>query len=407
MNTLAKAGAGGGEPLIANPDAAQLNRNLAIANLVLAGVDVLAVGVDGVKVANKLLSKGGSDVISKLTPKQISKFNTIVTSPDDVQSQKLYQSLQQELGTDFDEAHSVFARANQQVGGKTAEFDLYNWSQEIENPDFPEFEKIRETMRNNPSGGDELLKVELEKLRLDLLRNTQDLGNIYDVMRKSGIRVSREDIAAVKQYNFNSPGINFNPDNYKSWVKLAKGKGSIRDAHYLMHEIEEIKQFKKIQQETGFDFMGKDYFKMNDAEKKAWDAKFYDKNKKSGYYIQAHSKAVEHEYKFIASQITRFTDGAVKLNGKEDYLKLIFQEPKIGVKDDHIKNMQINGITLKDHLAAETSYYRKIQNDANKSVQLPAHLERKIRARFRIEDNQSVKLSHLIQWVRVQKLKQP
>ena len=35
LNTIAKAGAAGGEPLIANPDAAKLNYNLAIANLVL------------------------------------------------------------------------------------------------------------------------------------------------------------------------------------------------------------------------------------------------------------------------------------------------------------------------------------------------------------------------------------
>lgn len=157
MNTLAKAGAGGGEPLIANPDAAQLNRNLAIANLVLAGVDVLAVGVDGVKVANKLLSKGGSDVISKLTPEQISKFNTIVTSPDNVQSQKLKASLQQELGQDFDEAHSVFARANQQVGGKTTYLAEEFWDDELDRiarqPDgfseFPELESMNDLISNS------------------------------------------------------------------------------------------------------------------------------------------------------------------------------------------------------------------------------------------------------------------
>ena len=410
LNLIAKTGDAGGNQLLTQPDKAKQDYLLGWANLVLAGIDGgLAISegaslLKGAKAAEQILGGGGADVIAQLKPEQIQRFNALVTAPDDVQAQKIYQSLQQELGKDFDTAYSLFARANQQVGGKTAHYKFLYWDKAIQNTDFPEYSHIQEMMRRNPSGGDELLEVELEKLRLNLLRNTQDLSNIYDVMRKSGLKVSREDIAAVKQYNFNSPGINFNPDNYESWIKLARGKGSIRDAHYLMHEIEEVKQLRKIQRETGFDFMGKDYFKMSRKEKNMWDAKF------DIYYIKAHSKAVEHEYKFIASQITRFTDGAVKLDGKEDYLKLIFQEPKKKPRQDHIDNMQIDGTTLKNHLEADTSYYRKIQNDANESIQLPAHLahlEQYIRNTFRVKEHKSIKIKHLIQWVRTQKLKQP
>ena len=121
LNTIAKAAAGG-EPLIANPDAAKFNRNLAIANLVLAGIDV-GVGVtDGVKAAratNKVLSNGGADVIAKLTPEQTRKFNALVTAPNDVQAQKLYQSLQQELGDDFDNTYNLFKNLRADLFGQS------------------------------------------------------------------------------------------------------------------------------------------------------------------------------------------------------------------------------------------------------------------------------------------------
>ena len=108
MNTLAKAGAAGKDPLIANPDAAQLNRNLAIANLVLAGVDILAAGVDGAKLANKMLSGSQADVIAKLTPEQTKQFKTLANSTDEGQKQQLRQSLKRELGDEFEVANKVF-----------------------------------------------------------------------------------------------------------------------------------------------------------------------------------------------------------------------------------------------------------------------------------------------------------
>ena len=80
---------------------------MAIANLALAGVDVLAASVDGAKIANKLLANGGSDVVAKLTPEQIGKFETLANSTDDTQRQQLRQSLRQELGDDFDAANQV------------------------------------------------------------------------------------------------------------------------------------------------------------------------------------------------------------------------------------------------------------------------------------------------------------
>ena len=74
----------------------------------MAGIDVLAVGVDGAKLANKVLSGGKADVIAKLTPEQTKQFKTLANSTDESQKQQLRQSLKQELGDDFDAANQVF-----------------------------------------------------------------------------------------------------------------------------------------------------------------------------------------------------------------------------------------------------------------------------------------------------------
>ena len=111
LNTLAKAGAGGGKPLIANPDAAQLNQNLAIANLVLAGIDVgigVKEGVTAARATKQVLSNGGADAIAKLTPEQTKQFKTLANSTDEGQKQQLRQSLKRELGDEFEVANKVF-----------------------------------------------------------------------------------------------------------------------------------------------------------------------------------------------------------------------------------------------------------------------------------------------------------
>ena len=87
---------------------------MAIANLVLAGIDVgigVKEGVTAAKATNQVLSGGGADVIAKLSPAQTRKFQALATSTDDAQKQQLRQSLRQELGDDFDAANKVFKDA--------------------------------------------------------------------------------------------------------------------------------------------------------------------------------------------------------------------------------------------------------------------------------------------------------
>ena len=74
----------------------------------LAGVDILAAGVDGAKLANKMLSGSQADVIAKLTPEQTKQFKTLANSTDEGQKQQLRQSLKRELGDEFEVANKVF-----------------------------------------------------------------------------------------------------------------------------------------------------------------------------------------------------------------------------------------------------------------------------------------------------------
>ena len=185
-------------------------------------------------------------------------------------------------------------------------------------------------------------------------------------------------ISRQRHHNFNSPGINFNPENYKAWMRLAKGKGTITHARYLLHEIEEIKQLRKIQQETGFDFMGKDFFKMDDDGRKAWEAEFLGTENSVGHYIKAHSKAVEHEYKFISRRIAKMTKGEVNLNGKDDYLKLILSEPDTGSRQDHLDNVLVYGRTLEDYLDEGVPEYVELAEAVQQPIKLSAHIKREL-----------------------------
>ena len=64
------------------------------------------------------------------------------------------------------------------------------------------------------NAGYELKKV--ESLRQELL-SQNDVGKIQQALAKLGIRVKRDIIQAVKNYNFDSQGLGFTVDNYTAW----------------------------------------------------------------------------------------------------------------------------------------------------------------------------------------------
>jgi hypothetical protein len=153
---------------------------------------------------------------------------------------------------------------------------------------------------------DRELQETLEQLRQKLLAR-KDIRKIKKALTDFGISVDEQLIIAVKRYNFDSLGISFMADNYDCWNKLAKGKGTIRDAQYFVHEMEEVKELQKIKDKNDFDFMGLNFEQMSKKQKKQWWADF------DRYYNQSHIKALEHEYDFLAEQVSAVINDQIKI----------------------------------------------------------------------------------------------
>ena len=234
---------------------------------------------------------------------------------------------------------SNLGKAGTQLGGQTVHYDLSNWENALKGDlsHLPDLKNIKQLMDWNPSQSEAVLQREVEKIRLNLLKSNNDLNSVLKSARGHGIDLDEQALFQIKQYNFNSAGINFNYANYNKWQRLASGNASVNDAAYLLHEATEIGQLKQLTKQSGFDFLGKKYMKMNKQERELWSTQFND------LYSIAHNKAVETEYRFMSKQI-KLRSG-VDL-GEDGYLLAILAEPKVSVREDQLKNFKINGTSL-------------------------------------------------------------
>lgn len=232
--------------------------------------------------------------------------------------------------------------------------------------------------------GRELSKDELETkvqyLREQLLQNP-DVRNVRDALRSCGISESEEIIKLVKRYNFDSPGINFNPDNYYSWRRLASNDGTINDARYLVHEIAEVREFERIKQEKNFDYMGKGKESMTRRQKVQWEADF------PYYYMQAHRKALEAEYDFMAKQVSIATNGIISISR-------IVAAAIDPTREEARIFMLVDGIPLEEHQNFSTWQQR-----CEESIPL---LSRKQRLRLNLRTNST--LAELVRAVKQKKI---
>lgn len=146
---------------------------------------------------------------------------------------------------------------------------------------------------------------QIEDLRQQHL-SQKDAGKIQRALQKLGLIVKRTTIESVKRYIFDSQGLAFTYENYAAWRRLATGQGKIADAAFLIHEITEVEELQRIQQETGFEFMKFDF--KSAKELKRWKHDF------NLYYKQSHSQALEAEYEFIAEQVLKVTNRAIKVS---------------------------------------------------------------------------------------------
>jgi len=197
---------------------------------------------------------------------------------------------------------------------------------------------------------------EIEPLRQKLLRQN-DYAPIQKAMQQLGIVVSQAILRAVKRYNFDSQGIGFGYDNYTSWRRVATGVGKIGDAAYLVHEIAEVEQLQRIQSQTAFDFMGKSFDSLTRLKRQQWPSDF------DRYYKQAHSKALEAEYEFVAEQVNRYIN---RPKSKISKLQAAAIDPTryihLGVEEtESARYMLIDGVIMREHHHYET--WRKRANE--------------------------------------------
>lgn len=179
------------------------------------------------------------------------------------------------------------------------------------------------------------LEVRVQHLRQQLLQNP-DIKNVRDALRSCGVSEREDIIELVKRYNFNSPGILFTPDNYDSWRKLANNDGTINDARYLVHEIAEVKELERIKQQKKFDYIGKGMESMTRRQKQEWAIDF------KIYYMQAHCKALEVEYEFIANQVSVATNGMISISR----IVAAAVDPN---RDEGRAFMLVDGVALEKH----------------------------------------------------------
>ncbi|MEU5405099.1 hypothetical protein [Nocardia asteroides] len=146
----------------------------------------------------------------------------------------------------------------------------------------------------------------VERLRQEVI-NRNDIDRIRRSMRAGGVDIDTRTLQEIKEYNFNSRGLQFSPENYNAWTRLGNGNATIGDVRYLVHEASEVKALQAFERQTGFDFMGRRWDGMSDAQQRGWQTNF------NGAYTTAHSQALRDEYKFLTDTISDVTNGNIRI----------------------------------------------------------------------------------------------
>lgn len=229
---------------------------------------------------------------------------------------------------------------------------------------------------------------QLESLRQKLLRQN-DIGSVQRAMRQVGISVDRGTLYLVKRYNFDSQGIGFGYSNFTAWRRLVTGRGTIGDASYIVHEIAEVKELQRIQQQTNFDFMGLGVERLSRKPRRQWESDF------DRYYKRSHSKALEAEYEFLIKEINPYIPDP-KLKITKLQAAAIDPTRRIkGIETEAARHMFIDGVPMKRH-----HHYKVWYGRANELVPLNKRGQRKLKVQ-----RTEIRVDDLIRVVRHQKIK--
>lgn len=229
---------------------------------------------------------------------------------------------------------------------------------------------------------------ELESLRQQLLRQN-DIGPVQRAMRQVGISVDRATLHLVKRYNFDSQGIGFSYLNFTAWRRLVTGRGTIGDASYIVHEIAEVKELQRIQQQTNFDFIGLGVDRLSRKPRRRWESDF------DRYYKLSHSKALEAEYEFLIEEINAYIPDT-KLKITKLQAAAIDPTRRIkGLETEAARHMLVDGVAMKKH-----HHYKTWLGRANEFVALNKRGQRKLKVQ-----RKEIRVDDLIRVVRHQQIK--
>jgi hypothetical protein len=175
-----------------------------------------------------------------------------------------------------------------------SDFDATEWSDALlHNPklqQFADFRNIWPLIKSAPTAFDvdeKKLRPHIKALGRQLLA-TDDIAAVRAwVNRMLGTTFTYQDIEQVKKYNFASSSISFTPENYYSWVNIARGNGSIDDLRYIKHELYELMKLSgmNLTYDVATHHQHEDHF--------------------CGAYDSAHHDALIDEMKFLAKLVKK------------------------------------------------------------------------------------------------------
>ncbi|MEV6656577.1 hypothetical protein [Nocardia fluminea] len=146
----------------------------------------------------------------------------------------------------------------------------------------------------------------VERARLEVM-NRNDISRIQQSARSAGADIDAATLRDIKEYNFNSRGLQFSTENYNAWTRLGNGTATVNDIRYLVHEASELRALRINERETGFDFMGRSWDRMSPAQRQGWNSRFDEA------YTASHSDALQDEYKFLTDVIGEVTNGNIRM----------------------------------------------------------------------------------------------
>jgi hypothetical protein len=202
-----------------------------------------------------------------------------------------------------------------------------------------------------------------------------------------GVEVDSQSLELIKKYNFDSAGIAFDQANYRAWDRLSRGIGTIDDARYIIHEQAEIQALQKVQQKTGFDFMGKRYNQLSKGQQKQWESDF------ENFFEKAHKQALQEEYKFLTKEIETLTNGEVRLSIPQTASADIDRAgiPNKNLREAH-QDLEIDGYPLADHPS-----YDKWRQTGKEKVSISSS---KVRKKLGLSADGDIRLEDLIRAIK-------